>query len=337
MNNKIKTAWLTTNRTCNNSCTWCYAHENLSCSDKMNLEDAIKAVDQLSKMGVERIVLIGGESTIYPYFFELLEYIKKKRIKVNLPTNGRKFKDPEFAEMVKKIGINGVDLSFKGYDRESYKKNTCVDGFDEAIEGYKQMKKYGINPWASYVITNDSKEEFNKFFDMIVANDISRVKFLFVKPELNLEKQEDVMPVDKMGAFVDYIYEKFKDTDIIYNLEISFPICLIKEETWEKLVKEQRVSSCCGITKGRTLIFNEKFKILPCNHFSNFAFSDKPIDLDNIDKEIEMLYNSDIYKMFVEKALSYPTLKCQGCSKWNICGGGCFTRWLVTDPNTYIK
>ena len=46
------------------------------------------------------------------------------------------------------------------------------------------------------------------------------------------------MPLDKMGKFVTYIYERLSKTNIDYTLEISFPICLVEEDVWDNLLKE---------------------------------------------------------------------------------------------------
>ena len=66
----IKTGWLTVTRKCNNFCEWCYTQNKLSC-ESMKFDDAMSSVDKLVEMGVKRIVLIGGEPTLYPNFFKL--------------------------------------------------------------------------------------------------------------------------------------------------------------------------------------------------------------------------------------------------------------------------
>lgn len=94
----IKSAWLTTTRSCNCRCNWCYAKETLGWKSFMDFDKAILAVDELKRKGVSKIVLIGGGPTIYNRFLDLIKYIHKSGINCTIATNGIKFKDINFAK-----------------------------------------------------------------------------------------------------------------------------------------------------------------------------------------------------------------------------------------------
>ncbi len=332
----LRTAWLTTNRNCNNRCNWCYAKETWGSNCMMNIDDAKLAVDELQKNGIKRIVLIGGEPTIYPNFFELLSYIREKEIPVYIPTNGRIFHNIEFAEKLSQIGINGVDISIKAVNKEEYLKNTNVDGFNQMIEGYHNLVKLGIKVTASYVITSNDEQKFDKLVELLVKENISPINIQFVKPVLGVQESNSNMSIDEMGKFVEYVYNRLKDTNINYKIEVSFPICMIDRDVLDKLIKEGIIRNCCQVPKGTGLNFDEKFKIIPCNHFAEYPLSDESINLNDFHNEVDRVLESDLAKSFRELSSSYPTVKCQTCKDWDICGGGCFTRWLTTDPNEYI-
>ena len=328
-------AWLTTNRTCNNHCNWCYAKNSLANTTIMDFSKAKIAVDELKRRGVKKIILIGGEPTIYNHFFEIISYIHQRNIKVRVASNGRMFKDISFAEKAKAAGLDGVNISIKATDEESYYANTNAYGLKEMLEGYHNLKNVGVKTSVSYVVVSDNQNEFDKLICFLEKENISSISIQFVKPVLSLDKKEHIMSLDDMGKFVEYIYRRMEETNIKYGIEISFPICLINETIFEKLVKGKHVSNCCHVPKGNGINFDETFKVMPCNHFNEFPFSD-PIDLNN-EKALDELMDTEIVKEFRKKARSYPTEKCKKCDKWNICGGGCFTRWLMDDPNKYIK
>ena len=334
---KLRTAWLTTNRNCNNRCNWCYAKNTWDNKCMMDINDAKLAVDELQNNGIKRIVLIGGEPTIYPYFFELLSYIREKEIPVYIPTNGRIFHNMEMAEKISKIGIDGVDVSIKAVDKEEYLKSTNVDGFNQMIEGYHNLKKYGINVVASYVITSNDEKKFDKLVELLIKENVSRINIQFVKPVLGVKESDTDMAIDEMGKFVKYIYNRLKDLDIKYTIEVSFPICMIDKDVLENLIKEGLIVNCCQVPKGTGINFDENFKIIPCNHFADYPLSDTSINLENFHDEVDKVLESDLAEQIRKLSSSYPTKKCQTCNEWNICGGGCFTRWLTTDPNKYIS
>ena len=333
---KFNIAWLTTNRSCNNHCEWCYAKKTLNSTSIMEIGKAKLAVDELERRNVKRIVLIGGEPTIYPFFFDLVSYIRSKGIEVGVPTNGRRFKELEFAKEAKKVDITNVDISIKAVDEQNYYKYTKAHGLNEMIEGYNNLKKIGVNVTTSFVITSNNQKEFDSLVEFLKKNQISDICFQFVKPVLSLETTEEIMRIDEMGKFTKYIYESMKNTKINYGIEISFPICLIEPQIFEKLVLEHRISNCCHVPKETGINFDENFRVIPCNHFAEFPFSNKPITWKSQDS-LDYLLESKIVREFREKSRSYPTIKCQSCEKWNFCGGGCFTRWLTINPNDYIK
>lgn len=332
----FNTAWLTTNRTCNNRCNWCYAKNSLDSKTIMNLEQAKSLVDELKKRMVKRIILIGGEPTVYPYFTTLVKYIHNHDIRVSVATNGRKFSDLSFAQEVLNSGINGIDISLKAISEEEYFKNTGSYGLNEMISGYENLIKLGFSPSVSYVIVDDNHEKFDDLVSFIIKNKFTNFSFQFVKPVLKINQQEKLLDLRRMGNFVEYIYNSLNSTKINYTIEVSFPLCLIDKKILNMLIKENRIVNCCHVPRGTGINFDENFKIIPCNHFNEFPFSDSPIDL-NKQNSIEKVMNSKSVNTFRYKARCYPTLKCQKCNLWEQCGGGCFTRWLTLDPNDYIK
>lgn len=333
---KVSTGWLTTNRSCNNHCQWCYARNTWTNSSIMNFEKAKQAVLELKKRGARKIILIGGEPTIYPSFIELIKFIRKNEMIVAVASNGRKFFDINFAREVINAGVSKIDISVKGLSENEYKENTGTYGFTEMLMGYKNLVNLGFSPSVSYVITSDSETELEKFANFIKKNEIKNVSLQFVKPVVEKSGSEPIMDIAVMGKFVENIYLMMKKYSIDYCLEISFPLCLIDENVLSKLIKEDRIINCCHVPRGNGVILDQDFKVLPCNHFAEFPFSEDSLDFN--DKEsLEKIWESDIVKEFRSKARCYPARKCESCTMWNVCGGGCFTRWLFLNPEDYIK
>jgi len=334
---KLVTAWLTTNRNCNNQCSYCYAKNTWHNSCMMDFEKVKEAVDRLCENGIKRIVLIGGEPTLYPHFFQTVEYIRNKGIPVYIPSNGRIFSNHDFSKKMADVGISGIDISLKAVDEESYKQGTGVNGFRQMLDGYHNLKELGINVTASYVITKYDEVEFDKLIELAERESISPMMIQFVKPTLDLNQKVPIMSILDMGKSVGYIYNHIRDKAINYKFEVSFPICTIERSVFDELVKLGRVVNCCQVPRGTGINFDETFKVIPCNHFADFPLSDKPVDMENFDEEVDAILESDLAKKVRELSSSYPTVKCQTCKDWYICGGGCFTRWLSADPNGYIK
>ena len=331
----VKTGWLTITRKCNNACDWCYTKNKLNCQS-MKYNDAIFCVDRLNEMGVNRIVLIGGEPTLYSNFVDLINYISSKGIKVSVATNGRKLADKNFTKQVVDAGVNSINISLKGISEEEYKKYTHSFGLEEAIIGYKNLQRLNFkNVSLSYVIVDDDKEKFDKLVSLLEKNRLKNVLFQFVKPVLELKDNDDILDIKKMGNFISYIYNKMKKTRLNYCLEVSFPLCSIESDVLQNMINENRIITCCHVPSGKGVIFDTDFKALPCNHFAEYPYSEEKIGLKSA-KEICDFLDSDVCNKLRATARSYPSKKCMTCNIWNICGGGCFTRWFYQKPDEII-
>lgn len=332
----IKSAWLTTNRSCNCRCEWCYAQKTLGPKNSMDIEKAKIAIKELKKHNIKKIVLIGGEPTIYKNFLELVKYIHSNEINCTVATNGIAFKNMDFAKATVKAGVNNINISLKATTEEDYLKYTGIKVLGQVMEGYHNLRRIKFKPVFSYVIVNDNKTEFDNLIEILEKNGVEQIGFQFVKPVLELDKTESIMDIREMSDFVGYIYERMKKSNIKYGIEISFPLCLIKKEILDKLINEGKINTCCHVQKGSGIVFDTDFKVLPCNHFAEYPFNEIPIDFSK-SNAIEKIWESKCVQEFRAKARCYPSDVCETCKLWNICGGGCFTRWLFINPSDYIK
>lgn len=326
-----KTAWLTTNRNCNNNCTWCYASK---CNDKIMDFDKIKdCIDELYKLGIQKIILIGGEPTIYNDLIKTIRYATKKGIEVSMASNGRKFSDYNFASRIVKAGLKNCNISIKGFNEDEYVKNTNAIGFNEMVAGYHNLKKLGINVSTSYVLCDNDYQNFDKFLSSFIDNNLNNISFQLYKPSVDGETYAEAPTISDLARICEYAFEKIKNTNINYSFEMSIPLCSLNELVLEEMISKKCLTTCCHITKGTGIIFDSNFNVLPCNHFVNKPLNDTPIEKG----EILNFWNSKIPTEFRKAIKTYPDNKCVNCSKWSQCGGGCFLRWIASDPSIYIN
>jgi len=113
------------NSKCNMNCNVCFAET----SDKgVNLpfEVVNRMIETLvkSEHEIELIQISGGEPTIHPDFFQIIETCKESGVKtVMVNTNGRKFaSSTDFATKTKEAGVNAIYLQFDGFKKRTYEK-----------------------------------------------------------------------------------------------------------------------------------------------------------------------------------------------------------------------
>ena len=78
---------------------------------KVNIK---KSVDEL---GIKESVILGGEPTLYPYLFDLIDFLKNDcgLRKVGFTTNGIKLKDAAYLEGVVRTGVDFINISYHNH------------------------------------------------------------------------------------------------------------------------------------------------------------------------------------------------------------------------------
>ena len=327
-----RVAWFTTNRSCNCKCTWCYANDYEDKSLTMDYELSKKYIKMLPKIGIRKAILIGGEPTIYKDITKIIKAISKENINVSMASNGIKFSNYNFAKTLVDAGLKSVNISLKGTSELEYLANTKVYGLQKAIDGYKNLEKLGVNISLSYVLCSNDTQKIDELFEIINNNGLNNISFQFYKPSISSEK-DNGPSIDDLVFICEYVYNKFENSQINYSIEMSLPLCCLSNKLLKNLIDKKRITTCCHIGKGKGIIFDTNFNILPCNHFLNIALNKKNIAPNKI---IEF-WNSETAQEFRNKINTYPLEKCSKCDKWNICGGGCFLRWLSPTMKKYIN
>lgn len=97
-----------TNR-CNLTCPFCFSLANDIAYPDLKIEQ-IKKLTERHKSDI--IYLSGGEPTIYKNLFKVIRFLKRKKRKVLLFTNGLKLADKNFVRQLKTAGVDFVILQF---------------------------------------------------------------------------------------------------------------------------------------------------------------------------------------------------------------------------------
>ena len=326
-------SWLTLNRNCNNRCSWCYA-QNASLN-QMGYSDAIQCIGELSRLGIKKIVLIGGEPTIYPFIIDIIKYIQSLGIKSFIVSNGRRFSDKSFAKQCIDAGVTGIDISLKGLSSSEYIANTQVNGFQESIDGYHNLSDLGFHPTLSYVICQYDLNLISKLKCLMSTYHLNDITIQFLKPTISIQAPNMSISMCEMGKMVSSVYRELENSSIHYRIEVSFPLCLIDEDVRNLLIQKRKLLTCCHVQKGNGLVFDTQFRLLPCNHFIDMPYENQPIGLWDTCHILEF-WNSKTVKKIRQATRHYPSQKCISCPLWDICGGGCFTRWFYEDPEAII-
>lgn len=108
-------------RDCNLACLHCCTDSapGRALPDELSREEALRLADQIIAAQIPKVMLVGGEPTIVPHFFELAERIGRAGILLKIETNGQNFSPAEAARL-KDLPIFSIQVSLDGDTQEVY-------------------------------------------------------------------------------------------------------------------------------------------------------------------------------------------------------------------------
>ena len=94
-------------RDCNFRCTYCYVEDRTASPDEMSRGEIKDVLLQAKSLGARKIILLGGEPSIYPHLTEMLDFLAHQSFAVEMFTNGSGV-TPELAGTLARHGVRVV-------------------------------------------------------------------------------------------------------------------------------------------------------------------------------------------------------------------------------------
>lgn len=147
---------------CNLDCKMCCVHNldsNALHARELSTETWLRIFDEAYEMGLMFATLTGGECLLRPDFRELYLHLWKKRVNVEIFTNGTLI-DDKYIEFFKKYPPRKIRISLYGSNEEAYRKVTGHTGFGKAISAYQQLLKANIPVGITITPSSYMKDDF---------------------------------------------------------------------------------------------------------------------------------------------------------------------------------
>jgi pyruvate-formate lyase-activating enzyme len=99
---------------CNNRCPMC-SNSGDPALWQIAREELLARVERVVGAGFRRVILTGGEPTIHPAFWEVVEAFRGAGVRWDLNSHGRSFHDPAFAARAMARGLDRAIVSFHSH------------------------------------------------------------------------------------------------------------------------------------------------------------------------------------------------------------------------------
>lgn len=214
-NNRLLSMEIEFNRSCNFHCVYCYATNNSKHENELSREEICDVIIQAKELGARKIIILGGEPMLYPHVMEMIQFIKKEELDIELFTNGTNITLPVARELLKynvtvvlkmntfdeklqdmlsgkKGAYQQIQTAFRNLKEAGYPSGCpmgistviCRQNIDELAKMWEWLREQNINPYFE-MITPQGKARGSNFLDI----EINRIQELFHEiAEIDREK-----------------------------------------------------------------------------------------------------------------------------------------------------
>ena len=148
---------------CNLSCVHCLSSSGRRDPRELSTDECKAVIDELERMQVFYVNIGGGEPTVRPDFWELVDYATAHHVGVKFSTNGVKI-TPDVAARLAASDYVDVQISLDGATAEVNDQVRGPGSFDTALRAMQNMADAGFSGFKiSVVCTRQNIPQLNEF------------------------------------------------------------------------------------------------------------------------------------------------------------------------------
>lgn len=281
---------------CQRKCSFCYRGANDTKFTHLDTTDIRHVVEQAAECGTLQIALGGGNPNQHPYFVEILRLIREYDIIPTYTSNGDGLTEMVLMATAKYCGAMAISV-YPPFDEIYY--NNLIE----------TIKSYGIKVNLHVIIQNDYLRLWTKWIcaPPEFMRKVNAIIFLNYKP-IGTDG-ETLLPKE-----MDSVERFFKAANDCKSLKVGFDCCSISGIAKWMDVPDVLVESCEAARF--SAFISEDMKMYPCSFMIEKGYCG---DLRE-HSLLNIWQNNDYFQRFRSDAV--PT-KCNKCSKYEICKGGC--------------
>ena len=200
LSSPLSVCWQVT-RKCNLNCLYCLSSSGINEEYGLNTEQAIKLIDGLGKIGINRLDFTGGEPLMRDDLGILIDRAKQNNINTIVTTNTLLLNKKNI-EVLKKADL--VQVSIDGIKEiHNYQRNANV--FDNMIENVKKLQACGCKIRLNSFIFNSNKQYVDFLMDLSQKLGVFSHLFIIFTPQgRGRDHLDEIVP----SAEVEIIKEK---------------------------------------------------------------------------------------------------------------------------------
>ena len=203
LKNPLSVCWQITTK-CNLNCKYCLSNSGLDGTYGLDTKKAIDIINQLGKLGINRLDFTGGEPLIRKDLKELIACAKQNNINTIVTTNTTLL-NKENIEVLKSADL--VQISIDG-PKEIHNNQRQKDVFNITIENIKKLKSEGCKIRLNSFIFNSNKQYVDYLINLSKELGVFSHLFIIFTPQgRGKDHLEEIIPEDEVEKIKEKILE----------------------------------------------------------------------------------------------------------------------------------
>jgi hypothetical protein len=139
---------------CNHHCGFCNSVDRSITNAFHGADDVLDSIPLWEKLGIQQVVITGGEPTLLKNLPELIAALKARGYRVRMQTHGMAFAQPGFARRLRELGLESVLVSLHSADaKRSDAEITHFEGaWEKTVAGIDAAIAAGLTVEISHVV-----------------------------------------------------------------------------------------------------------------------------------------------------------------------------------------
>jgi MoaA/NifB/PqqE/SkfB family radical SAM enzyme len=196
-------------------------------------EELLRRAAYLNGLGFRRAVVTGGEATIHPGFWTVVDQLAAYAMAWDINTHGRTFSEPHFARRAVERGLERAIVSLHSFDPPT---SAAIFGVREAdhhatVAGIDRLLEAGVDVMLNCVLTRLNFTQLVEYLETGQQRFAGKVAFKFVFPS-TIGKggawPEIALRYDEVREHVQRLRQRAAALGARLSFE-SFPNCILQD------------------------------------------------------------------------------------------------------------